>query len=88
MEAGRAVVGSNVGGLVDIVENGVTGELVPANDPQALADVLEMLLNDDHRLEEMGEAGRTRVNKFSTATVGPRIEDIYRIELESRKVTA
>jgi glycosyltransferase involved in cell wall biosynthesis len=87
MEAGRAIVASNVGGLIDIVESGVTGQLVPASDPEALADALEILLKDERRLEAMGRAGRTRVTKFSTATVGPIIEEIYRVELESLQVT-
>jgi glycosyltransferase involved in cell wall biosynthesis len=77
MAAGRAIIASATGGLLDIVEDGVTGLLVPPNDPQALADALEALLDDDLRLEAMGRAGRIRLKEFSTATVGPRIEAAY-----------
>lgn len=88
MAAGRAVVGSAVGGLVDIVEHGVTGLLVPPNDPWELADALEELLEAPQLLEDMGSAGRLRLEKFSTSTVGPRIEAAYAESGSPRKAMA
>jgi glycosyltransferase involved in cell wall biosynthesis len=78
MRAGRAVVASAVGGLVDIVEHGVTGLLVPPNNPQALAGAIAQLLDDPDRCQEMGRAGAERVVEFSTGVIGPRIEAVYR----------
>lgn len=63
MAAGRPVVASRVGGLPDLVEDGVTGLLVPPGDAQALAAALSSLLSDPARAEAMGRAGRERWRK-------------------------
>ena len=60
MASGRPVIASRVGGLPDLVEDGVTGLLVPPGDPKALADALEALLRDPSKAEAMGAAGRER----------------------------
>jgi glycosyltransferase involved in cell wall biosynthesis len=58
MMRGTAVVASRCGGLGEIVRHGVTGWLVPAGDPAALAAALLRLLRDRELAEEMGRAGR------------------------------
>lgn len=60
MARGRAVVGSNVGGIPEAIEDGVTGLLVPAENPKALASALSGLLGDRARLETMGSEARER----------------------------
>jgi starch synthase len=77
MAAGRAVIASEVGGLIDIVKDGLTGMLVPPNNPIALAETLDAVIDDTKRLEEMGRAGRMRLKQFSTTTIGPLIEEAY-----------
>jgi glycogen synthase len=77
MAAGRAVVASETGGLVDIVQNEITGKLVPPNDAKALANAIDAIFYDDEKLEAFGRAGRTAVEAFSTQTVGPQIEGVY-----------
>ncbi len=68
MAAGRAVVASRVGGIPDLVEDGVTGLLVPPGDAAALAAALESVLKDPGRAEAMGAAGRARwEERFSPA---------------------
>jgi glycosyltransferase involved in cell wall biosynthesis len=57
---GRPVVASAVGGLVDAVEDGVTGLLVPPRDVGALRAALERLLGDAELRRRLGEAGRER----------------------------
>jgi D-inositol-3-phosphate glycosyltransferase len=57
---GRPVVGSAVGGLLDTIEDGVTGRLVPPRDPAALAAAVLELLDDPARAERMGRAARRR----------------------------
>ncbi|UPT75978.1 MAG: glycosyltransferase family 4 protein [Elusimicrobiota bacterium] len=60
MALGRPVVASAVGGLPDLVEDGVTGILVPPKDADALAEALASLLLDPKKTEAMGRAARTR----------------------------
>jgi type III pantothenate kinase len=57
---GRPVVGSAVGGLLDTVEDGITGRLVPPRDPAAVAAAVREILDDPPRARRMGEAARRR----------------------------
>jgi glycosyltransferase involved in cell wall biosynthesis len=58
MAHGRPVVASAVGGLVDAVDDGSTGLLVPPSDPGALRQALTRLLEDDALRRRLSEAGR------------------------------
>ncbi len=60
MALGRPVVASRVGGLPDLVEDGVTGLLVEPGNASALADALKTILSDSKLAENMGRAGRAR----------------------------
>jgi glycosyltransferase involved in cell wall biosynthesis len=55
---GRPVVGTRAGGIPDIVEDGVSGLLVPPEDPRALADALVRCLSDRPLLERLGAGAR------------------------------
>lgn len=59
-QAGRPVVASRVGGLPEVVEDGVTGTLVPAEDSDALARAVLDLLEDPAEARRRGDAGRLR----------------------------
>jgi starch synthase len=61
MAAGKAVVATKVGGVPEVVVDGVTGILVPPEDPRALAGAIVTLLKNPEQRERMGEAGRQRV---------------------------
>jgi glycosyltransferase involved in cell wall biosynthesis len=75
---GVPVVGSTLGGMPELIEPGVTGELVPANDPRALAAALAPLLRDPERAFSMREAARTAiVSKFSPERHLERISATY-----------
>ena len=58
MAHGRPVVATNVGGLADAVEDGVTGLLVPPRDPPALRAAIERLLADEGLRRRLGVAAR------------------------------
>jgi glycosyltransferase involved in cell wall biosynthesis len=66
MACRKAVIATRAGGLPEIVEDGVTGVLVPARDSGALADAIVMLLADDARRTALGSAGLARVRERFT----------------------
>ncbi|QYN34484.1 glycosyltransferase [Pseudonocardia sp. DSM 110487] len=61
MAAGVPVVGTAVGGVPEMIEDGATGYLVPPRDSRAMADALVKILRDPSRAAEMGRAARDRV---------------------------
>jgi glycosyltransferase involved in cell wall biosynthesis len=65
MRAGKPVVASAVGGLIEIVVDGVTGRLVPAEDASALGAALSAF--DRKSLNQMGDAGRVRFLQHYTS---------------------
>lgn len=72
------VVASAVGGILEVVEDGTTGYLVPPGRPDDLAAALRRLLDDPGAARAMGQAGRRRVEeRFSWARVAARTEEVY-----------
>lgn len=62
--SGRPVVSTAVSGAADLVQDGVTGFVVPVGDATAVADRLDRLLADPARAREMGERGRAHVTAW------------------------
>jgi starch synthase len=78
MACGTAVVGSRVGGIPEVVADGDTGLLVPADDPAALAAALNSLLADPARAAAMGAAGRKRaLAEFSWDAIAAQTAALY-----------
>ena len=66
MAFGKPVIGGAHGGALDVIEDGVTGFLVPHGDLERLSGALEMLLADPSRAAQMGAQGKDRLaQKFS-----------------------
>jgi glycosyltransferase involved in cell wall biosynthesis len=61
---GRGIVGSRVGGIPDIVEDGVTGLLVPPADAEALAAALERVLVEPGLASSLGSAAHASVGPW------------------------
>ncbi|MDH4177287.1 MAG: glycosyltransferase [Thermoleophilia bacterium] len=79
MGHGRPVVATAVGGLLDAVEDGVTGLLVPSRDPTALREALERLLGDTELRREYGRAARERALAcFGEGVEGDAMLGVYR----------
>jgi glycosyltransferase involved in cell wall biosynthesis len=77
--AGVPIVASRAGGLVEAVEDGVTGVLVQPGDPAALANAMRPLLADPALRRRMGEAGRARVlSRFSVDAMTEGNQTVYR----------
>jgi glycosyltransferase involved in cell wall biosynthesis len=66
MQFALPVVSTFEGGIPDIVEDGVTGFLIPQQNAQALADKLEILIKDEVPRIKMGEIGRMKYEKEFT----------------------
>jgi glycosyltransferase involved in cell wall biosynthesis len=79
MVCGLPVVATAVPGHVDVVEDGVTGLLVPAADPAALAGAALALLDDPARRRRLGAAGRARAeSRFAVSRLVAEIRALYR----------
>lgn len=72
------VVATNIDGIPEMVLDGITGFLVPPNDPDALADKLMLLLTESYKREQMGRLGRKRAEAlFSKVGMVKRVEKVY-----------
>ncbi|MFI5362273.1 MAG: glycosyltransferase family 4 protein [Elusimicrobiota bacterium] len=78
MSAGRPVVATRVGGITDLVVDGVTGLLIPPGDAGALSAAIKALLADSGRATLMGRAGRELWEKnYSLAPFYLRTQEVY-----------
>jgi glycogen synthase len=72
------VVASAVGGILEVVEDGKTGLLVPPAQPEALAESITRVLANPELGRRMGQAGRRRVEAhFSWTSIAERTEQVY-----------
>ena len=79
MVASHAVVATEVGGVPELVEDGVTGFLVPPRDPDALAEALQKLIADPELRRRMGQAGRKKALKeFTLDRMLQETERVYK----------
>ena len=83
---GRAVVGSRIGGIPDVVVDGETGVLVPPGDAGALAEVLTRVLSDGVLAERLGAAARAAVQPWlvSPEEYAARLRDLVAAAIEAR----
>jgi D-inositol-3-phosphate glycosyltransferase len=86
MACGKPVVASAVGGLVDTLAPGVTGELVPPRRPDLLAAQLERLLSDELRLLRYGRAAAARArSRYGWNRIAAETERVYQRVLARRR---
>ena len=84
MAARRAVVATAAGGIPEVVEDGVTGLLVPPHDEPAMAAALVQLLGDRERRDAMGAAGRARVEaSFSIERMVENTLAVYQTRMKA-----
>jgi glycosyltransferase involved in cell wall biosynthesis len=84
MAAGLPVVASAVGGLLDLIQDGRTGLLVPVGDPEALGAALRSLIESPQRAAAIGRAARAEVQqRYSFDRMVSSFEQLYLSELRA-----
>jgi glycosyltransferase involved in cell wall biosynthesis len=88
MAAGLPVVATRVGGVPEVVIDGVTGLLVPPRDPEALSETILRLLQDSDLRHRMGQAGQERVREhFSVDQMIRKTEALYERLLAEKELS-
>ena len=83
MFCGIPIVASRVGGIPELIDDGVHGLLVPPADVTALSDALTELLQSEDRRRSLGEAGQARVRaEFEVGRMVDGTLGVYRQVLE------
>jgi len=84
LAAGLPVVATAVGGVPEIIENGVHGLLIPPDNPGALSTAILRLMKDEQLRERLGKAGRERVEtRFNFSRLLASVKRIYEKRLSS-----
>ena len=86
MAAGKPVIGSNIGGIPDLVEHGKTGFLVPPGDEVALADAIAQLIENPELAKKMCETGRSRCHQFSLQSMLDKLDNLYQEVLTEENI--
>jgi glycosyltransferase involved in cell wall biosynthesis len=78
MDAGLPVVATQVGGIPDLIDDGVQGLLVERRDPDGLAAAIARLLADPAEARRLGERARERRRReFDIDVMARNLEDLY-----------
>jgi glycosyltransferase involved in cell wall biosynthesis len=78
MAAGLPVISTPLGGIPEMIDDGVNGEFVPERDPAAIAAAIERLLEDRQQARRLGDRGREIAReKFSIETSARRLREIF-----------
>jgi glycosyltransferase involved in cell wall biosynthesis len=77
MATGTPFIGTNVGGIPELVQNNVTGLLVPPNKPAELASAILRLSDDGVRQTLTTNALRLVQNRFDIARVARKVDRLY-----------
>lgn len=78
MSAGRPVIGTNIGGIPEIIVDGVNGYLVEPQSPEQIAEKAIKLLSDEDLLQEFGENARKKAGEYTIEEYAENIEKIYK----------
>jgi len=74
----KPVIATNQGGPLEIIENAVSGILIPPEDPKSLSDNISFLLENKYYSNMMGENARRRIEeKFNIIKTVKKIEELY-----------
>ena len=83
----KPVVGTAVGGIPDLIEQGLNGYLVSPGSQKELATAILKILNDKGLALKMGQSGRRKMtDRFSAESMVRSIEKVYRELLEEKGI--
>jgi D-inositol-3-phosphate glycosyltransferase len=85
MASGTPVIASEVGGLAYLVEDDKTGFLVPAREPQQLAERIKTLVTGDNTRQQMGEQAARHATDYAWPTIANRLIAIFEDILAQRR---
>jgi len=78
MASGKCVIGSNVGGIPELILDNYNGFLFEANNVKMLREKIEILINNKELRRKLGRNGREFSRRFSWEGVAKRLDTIYR----------
>jgi glycosyltransferase involved in cell wall biosynthesis len=82
MASGTPVVATAVGGIGEIIEDGISGVLVQSRKPEEISEAVVRLLRDEEHRRDISNCAQDRVQKYDVRTSMRRIENIYREVLD------
>jgi glycosyltransferase involved in cell wall biosynthesis len=78
MASGKPVIAANVGGIPELIVNGVTGILIPPDNPEELRVSLKNILSNPSSIEAIGQKGRLHIEQYFDLNVSNRtIEQLF-----------
>ncbi len=77
MALGKPVVASRIGGITDLIDDGVSGFLVPAAEPEALADRILYILENPETGRRMAKRAVEKASAYGSAAMVRQIESLY-----------
>jgi glycosyltransferase involved in cell wall biosynthesis len=78
MMMGNPVIASRLGGLTDIIDDGINGYLISPNDPIQLRQSIELLLMNERLRINMGQAAKIKAKDYMASKNAPLIEEVYK----------
>jgi len=88
MSAGKPVIATMAGGAPEIVQDKITGILVPPKNHKALAEVMLYMLQDSKMMQAMGHAGQTRAREFFSIESNVRETQLIYEKFNDRVISA
>jgi glycosyltransferase involved in cell wall biosynthesis len=86
MASGLPVIASDIGGIGELVEDGVTGFLIPVKDSQAMAERVRRFIERPALKEEMGRKGLEKIRQYHSRNQVERLIGMYREVLAERTI--
>lgn len=77
MASGRPVITTSIGGMVDMIDNGQSGLLVPPGEVRELAQAMAALIADGSLRARLGAGALEKVRGFTASAVAGRLEAVY-----------